>query len=64
MSPAGQEPRWRAKNGEQSRAMRGGGRHGRPGRWSRRRLFAMLITVILLAMIAGLAAGLVASLAH
>jgi hypothetical protein len=44
--------------------MRGGGRHGRGGGWSRRRLLAALITVILLAMIAGLAAGLVASLAH
>ncbi len=49
---------------EQSRAMRGGGRHGRPGRWSRRRLLAILITLSLLAMIAGLAAGLAASLAH
>jgi hypothetical protein len=64
MSPVGQEPRWRARNGEQSRAMRGGGRHGRPGRWSRRHLLAALITLILLAMIAGLAAGLAASLAH
>jgi hypothetical protein len=44
--------------------MRGGGRHGRPGGWSRRRLLATLITVILIAMIAGLAVGLIASLAH
>lgn len=43
--------------------MRGGGRHGRPGE-ARRRLLAMLITVMLLAMIAGLAVGLVASFAH
>jgi hypothetical protein len=64
ISPAGQEPGWRAKNGEQSRAMRGGGRHGRPGGWSRRRLLATLITLILLAMIAGLAAGLAVSLTH
>jgi hypothetical protein len=44
--------------------MRGGGRHGRSGESSRRRLAAILITLILLAMIGGLAAGLVASLAH
>ena len=44
--------------------MTGGSGSGRPGRWSRRRLLAMLITLILQAMIAGLAAGLVASLAH
>jgi hypothetical protein len=44
--------------------MRSGGRHGRPGGWTRRRLLAMLITLALLAMIAGLAAGLAASLAH
>ena len=43
--------------------MRGGGRHGRPVE-ARRRLLAILITLILLAMVAGLAAGLVASLAH
>ena len=49
---------------EQSPAMRGGGSSGRPGGWSRRRLLVTLITLILLAMIAGLAAGLIASLAH
>jgi hypothetical protein len=58
------QPGWRAENGEQSQAMRGGGRHGRPGGWSRRRLLATLITLILVAMIAGLAAGLAASLGH
>ena len=43
-------------------AHRGGSR--RPGGQSRRRLLAILITLILLAMIAGLAAGLAASLGH
>jgi len=44
--------------------MRGGGGSGRPGGWSRRRLLVTLITLMLLAMIAGLAAGLIASLGH
>jgi hypothetical protein len=44
--------------------MTGGSGSDSPGGSSRRRLLAMLITLILLAMITGLAAGLAASLAH
>jgi hypothetical protein len=53
------------QQGGNDHAMRGRreGRHARPGE-TRRRLLAILITLALLAMIAGLAAGLAASLSH